>query len=244
MRRRVLEVCLPLALLAAAPSALADDEKIFTLKFTPERPFRVQVGHGTHEYDVFWVLPYWLENTSSTDRQFHLTITGESDKGVTYRDNSYGIAYERIRRHLNLRDTDELWWHDDVTFAHQGGERQSTSVPLVKRAGPDDDVAPKDDFPITLNLPTIEAGKRVQCVAVFRNLDREMDDLVVTIHGLNNIRKIEKVDAETTRLTERVLKLSYSRPGDELYTITDVVRFVGKEWVDVTREYRTDTVRR
>ncbi len=236
------------ALLSASCLIAQGTDEQLPLKFEPEQPFRVRVGQGNHLHDVFWVLPYWLENDSGSDHQFFLSITGESDKGYTYRDNSYGLAYEKIRTYLNLRDQDVLWWHDDVAMAHTPDrERIPTEVPLVELADPDDSSpeappysAPEDDFPIVLNLPVIEAGERVFCVAVFRNLDREMDELVVTVKGLAKVRTIEKISSNVSRMTESVLKLTYSRPGDEFYTLEDYVRFVRKEWVDESTEYRTD----
>ncbi len=218
------------------------------LVFDAQQPFRIVVGQGNHRHDVFWVLPYYLENTGSSDHKFFLTITGESDKGVTYRDNQYGLVYEKIRTYLSLREQDVLWWNPDVTMAHNRERaRLSTDVPLVELAEPGDEdptdppfAAPEDDFPIELNLPTIEAGERVYCVAVFRNLDREMDRLVITVKGLAKVRSIEKVDDHVRRVTESVLQLTYERPGDEFYTLSDYVRFVKQEWVEHSMEYRTD----
>lgn len=231
---------LGVALLAASTPSLAQGSKIFSLKFEAERPFRIVVGQGTEPRDTFWVIPYWLENNTGQDRKFWLEITAVSDKNRTYRDNSYGWAYDRIRKHLNLQEDEVLWWHEHVTFAHsEDGERQFSEAPkLDKREGADSE--PKDDFPIELTLPVIRDGQRVRCVAVFRNLDPEMDRCVVTIRGLNNIRKIEKIEDHVTRVTERVLKLTYSRPGDEFYTPSDIVRFVDKEWADEVYEFRTD----
>jgi hypothetical protein len=77
-------------------------------------------------------------------------------------------------------------------------------------------------------LGTIKAGESKEGVAIFRDLDPEMDRVEFRIHGL--IDPIEVI-AGKRYFEEKVLVLHYKRPGDEFGHAEDPLIYVKKEWV-------------
>lgn len=77
---------------------------------------------------------------------------------------------------------------------------------------------------------TFAPGEAKQCVAIFNPLNQEADTIEITVHGLVNDLKVENLGDGRFRIEERVLRLTFKRPGDELYTSLDSIKFAGKKW--------------
>jgi hypothetical protein len=77
-------------------------------------------------------------------------------------------------------------------------------------------------------MGTIKAGETKEGVAIFRDLDPEMDRCEFRIHGL--VDPIEVIGGKRY-FEEKVLVLHYKRPGDEFGHVVDPLIFVKKEWV-------------
>jgi hypothetical protein len=183
-------------------------------------PRRVTLGREPF-LENYWYLPFTLKNPDEKDHSFFLDITAVSDKGREYRSLGDPLVKEQARKRLGVRKDERLWSQEDFTTNHE----------------PTDPSAP---FPKKIDLPVIKAGETVKCVALFRGFDREMDRLTITVRGLTNDVIAKKTGPHERKLSERVLKLHYSRPGDEYYTNEDPIEFVGREWVTVERTVKTD----
>ena len=81
------------------------------------------------------------------------------------------------------------------------------------------------------------AGEKRECVALFNAIDPEADHIVIDVHGLVDDIEVEELPDNGLRLTERVLRLEFHRPGDEFYTAMDSFQFTKKSWVNVTHEF-------
>ncbi|MFN0057102.1 MAG: hypothetical protein ACKVX7_01475 [Planctomycetota bacterium] len=81
-----------------------------------------------------------------------------------------------------------------------------------------------------------KAGETRECVAIFNPLDNEADTIVVKLYGLVNDILREPLGADKLRVTERVLQVTYSRPGDEFYTSLDKFKLTDQKWITETRE--------
>ncbi|MFQ5653480.1 MAG: hypothetical protein ACE5GW_01970 [Planctomycetota bacterium] len=79
-------------------------------------------------------------------------------------------------------------------------------------------------------------GEKKECVAIFNPLDGEADKIVIDVHGLVDDIELEDLGGGRFRVTERVLRITFLRPGDEFYTSMDRFKFAGKEWISITRE--------
>ncbi len=81
----------------------------------------------------------------------------------------------------------------------------------------------------------IDPGETFTAVAVFRNVHEGTDLMRIEVLGL-----WDRVTHEGNRVfvEDRVLKLYFSRPGDEFYPQYDKFRFIKKEWAIVTRRER------
>ena len=75
-------------------------------------------------------------------------------------------------------------------------------------------------------------------MAIFNPIDPEADKIDIEIRGLVNDIITEKLDNGHWKIQERVLKITFHRPGDEFYTSLDKFTFVGKEWVIVPSEIK------
>ena len=80
-----------------------------------------------------------------------------------------------------------------------------------------------------------ESGQSRECVAIFNPIDPEADKITVEVFGLVNDISMEKIGDGRLRITERVLRLTFHRPGDEFYTSLDKFKFIEKKWGTVTR---------
>lgn len=81
-------------------------------------------------------------------------------------------------------------------------------------------------------------GAKRECVAIFNPIDPEADTIVLEIRGLVNDVKMEDLGNGMMRVEERVLKLTFKRPGDEFYTSLDQFVFESKKWHTSSHEIK------
>ncbi len=74
------------------------------------------------------------------------------------------------------------------------------------------------------------SGKKEECVAIFNPIDPEADIITIEVHGLVDDLEIKELPGGGYNVTERVLVLTYARPGDEFYTSLDAFEFKSREW--------------
>lgn len=210
--------------LFAGAFAGADDstsKKVWLLKMEPDRVRRVRLGKEP-EIENYFYIPFKLTNEDQEDHSFFLEVFGNSDKGVEYRNQANPLVKELVRKKLGIREGARFWMADDLTTNHE----------------PTDVNAP---FPRKLELPVIKAGETVQCVAIFKGPDPEGDKITITFRGLSNdVMAAKTGKANERKLTERVLVLSYERPGDEFYRQDDPITYLGREWKTLERVVKTD----
>ncbi len=80
------------------------------------------------------------------------------------------------------------------------------------------------------------AGASRECVAIFNPLDSEADTITIDIHGMVNDIVLENLGDGRFKVTERVLRIVFERPGDEFYTSLDQFKLKSKKWVTITSE--------
>jgi hypothetical protein len=98
-----------------------------------------------------------------------------------------------------------------------------------------------------LALPTIQPNETLNCVALFQGFDPEMDRLTIKVRGLTNSSIMTHDDYVAPEnqpnrrvITEAVLLLDYSRPGDEYHRFAESVVFEGRRWADESRTIKSD----
>ena len=79
-------------------------------------------------------------------------------------------------------------------------------------------------------------GETRHCVAIFNPLDSEADTITIDLHGLINDIALENLGDGRFRVTERVLRIVFERPGDEFYTSLDQFKLKSKNWITLTSE--------
>ena len=84
------------------------------------------------------------------------------------------------------------------------------------------------------------SGQTRDCVAIFNPIDPEADFITIDVHGLVNDLETEKLEGGVVRVHERVLRLKFTRPGDEFYTSLDQFTFKSKEWVKIQHDLKLD----
>ena len=84
-------------------------------------------------------------------------------------------------------------------------------------------------------------GQSRECVAIFNPIDPEADKITLRVFGLVNDVEMENLSGTKWRISERVLEVTFERPGDEFYTSLDKFNFVGQKWVTQSREVELAT---
>lgn len=87
---------------------------------------------------------------------------------------------------------------------------------------------------------TFAPGDKLDCLAIFNPIDPEADDIKIFVHGLVDDIRIDEMPGGGFRVTERVLELTYERPGDEFYTSLDAFEFKGSKWTKRVIETSSD----
>lgn len=80
---------------------------------------------------------------------------------------------------------------------------------------------------------TIDAGETKEAVAVFGSVVESTDVLKIEIKGLWDRLSRE---GPKTFIEDRVLELTYHRPGDEYYPQDDPITLKGKKWIVAYRK--------
>lgn len=216
-----------------------NNPKVWLIDFKQATVGRVQIKDDTGHSEAFWYLPYTLTNKDSVAHEFFIDITATSDRGkhpFPYHDMWIPDVYAEIRQHLGKREGDQLLSQKDVSMPPPGKENELPEI---------DD--PKTKKTAKIALPAIQPGETLNCVAILGPFDRELDKLVIKVRGLTNSSILTKHDYVAPKeephrriITEAVLELHYSRPGDEFAHDTDPLVFVRRKWTDVQRTVKSD----
>jgi hypothetical protein len=219
-----------------------NNKRVWLIDFKQARIERAQIKDDTGDTEVFWFLPYTLTNKDDVPHDFFIDIKAHSDRGKnrhTYHDQWVPDAYEEIRKMLGKREDDQLLSQRDVSMPPPGEENELPAVgdKQTKRTA-------------KIALMTIQPGETLDCVAIFKALDPELDRLTVTVRGLTNSCILveskgqdyvaPKAAPNRRVITEAVLELYYKRPGDEFAHDTDPLVYVGRKWTDVKRTLKSD----
>ncbi len=214
-------------------------EKVWVLDLAPGKLSKVQIKDDTGDVETFWYLPYTITNRDNLPHSFFLDVSAVSDRGrkkFRYHDTWIPDVYEEIRKHMGLREEDQLLSQRDVSMPPPG---ERNELPRVS------DVRTKHTAKIA--LPTIQPGETLRCVAIMEAFHPEMDRLEVHVRGLSNSSLIAHddytaPDGQPHRrvLKEAVLVLHYSRPGDEFAHGQDPLRYTHRRWIDVERVIESD----
>lgn len=207
-----------------APGALAQDDEdvaksIHRLEFKFETPRMVTIypGDGADVTPTgiprggrtYWYLPYTLENKGEKPGVYFVTCRATSDKNKKYSD----LAIPFVEKKIEQIERREL----------------QSKVDLLDKTAKVDDKAWKQ-------YQEYAPGEQRHCVAIFNPLDREADRIVITVHGLVDDIEIEDLGGGRFRFTERVLQITFARPGDEFYSSLDKFKLLDQKWTTVVTE--------
>ena len=193
----------------------ADDPGIARLELKFERPRQITVfgGEGND------LRPDGVPESGRT--YWYLRYTVENKSGI---DGTFHVGIkarsDKNRRYANIA----LPWVEDA-IERKEGKMLFSRADLLKKNGAGD-----------LGLK-VNAGDKVQCVAIFNAIDPEADKVMIDFHGLVDDIEVEETSGGSLKLTERVLRLHFERPGDEFYTSMDLFRFKNKAWRMNTLEF-------
>ncbi|MGE4618565.1 MAG: hypothetical protein AAEJ04_02010 [Planctomycetota bacterium] len=211
-------LCLLALLFIATPveSVMAqDDPGIARLELKFERPRQVTVfgGNGND------LRPDGVPTAGRT--YWYLPYTLENKSGM---DGTFHVGLratsDKKRKYCDIA----LPWVEEVVERREGKEFFSRAD-LIKKNG----VA---DFG-----QAIAAGEKRECVAIFNAIDPEADNIVVDVHGLIDDMEVEELANGGLKITERVVRIQFHRPGDEFFSSMDSFRFEKKSWVRLTHEF-------
>lgn len=216
-----------------------NNTRVWYLEFKQGTLGRVQLKDDTGDVETYWYLPYTITNKDAVPHSYFLDITAVSDRGRKewrYHDVWIPDVYEEVRKHMGLREGDQLLSQKNVSMNPPG---KGNVLPKL------DNVETRETAQIA--LPEIQPGETLRCVAIFMPFHEEMDRLVISVAGLTNSSVFSKQDYEAPEdqpnrrvIREAVLELHYSRPGDEFAHGQDPIVFVRRRWVDHTRTLKSD----
>lgn len=161
---------------------------------------------------------------------------GPQLKGTArYHDVWISDAYEEARKVLGVREGEELLSQRELCMPPEG----ETNVM------PNKDINSTAEGQVALRI--IKPNQTLRCVAIFRGIDAETDGLSVFVRGLTNSSILQHADyvrppdrPHERVITEAILVLSYSRPGDEFAHGLDPIKYLGRRWTDQTRTIKSD----
>ncbi len=192
-----------------------DDPGIARLELKFERPRQITVfgGEGND------LRPDGVPESGRT--YWYLRYTVENKSGI---DGTFHVGIkarsDKNRRYANIA----LPWVEDAVERREG-KMLFSRADLLKKNGAGD-----------LGMK-VNAGDKVECVAIFNAIDPEADKVQIDFHGLVDDIEVEETPGGSLKLTERVLRLNFERPGDEFYTSMDLFRFKSKVWRMNTLEF-------
>ncbi len=192
-----------------------DDPGIARLELKFERPRQITVFGGKGND----LRPDGVPGSGRT--YWYLPYTIENKSGI---DSTFHLGM-RASSDKNRRYTDiALPWVEKAVERRER-KRLFSRVDMLKKKGAGE-----------LGID-FAAGDKRECVAIFNAIDPEADRIIIDVHGLIDDIQVEELPDNGVRLTERVLRLEFHRPGDEFFTSMDSFQFEKKNWVDVTHEF-------
>ena len=211
-------LCLLVLLLAAVPVVAVvaqDDPGIPRLELKFERPRQVTIFGGNGNDLRPDGVPY------SGRTYWYLPYTLENKSGL---DSTFYVGLrassDKKRKYCDIA----LPWVEKVVERREGKPFFSR-VDLLKKNGAAD-----------LGM-AMAAGEKRECVAIFNAIDPEADNIVVDVHGLVDDIEVEELPGGSLKITERVVRIEFHRPGDEFFSSMDTFRFEKKSWVRLTHEF-------
>lgn len=222
---------------------IAKKSGMWVLKWKHERPRWISLNYdlGTEDNKIptensgaspqlrtenYCYMYYEVSNKDDSDHRFFINITGVSDKKKTYHDVWDSAAFKKIEAILRYRGK--------IKKGEKLHSQKDITIP-TKRADLDANPATRK-----LALPVIKAGETKKCVAIFRKLNVELDNLSINVRGLSNDLDIKSKEDHRRTIAEKILQLKYKRPGNEHYTSTKSLKFVSKKWIVKTHQIKTD----
>ncbi len=192
-----------------------EDQGIATLDMKFERPRQITL-YGGKGNDL---RPDGVPGSGRTYWYLPYTVENKSGIDATFH-VSMTASSDKNRRYSDIA----LPW---VETAVERRERKPlfSRVDLQKKNGSGE---------LGLGFP---AGDKRECVAIFNAIDPEADRIVIDVHGLVDDIEVEELSNGDIKLTERVLRIEFRRPGDEFFTSMDSFEFQKKSWVKVTHEF-------
>ncbi len=156
---------------------------------------------------VYWYLPFKITNNTDKERDIHVHVKATTDSKVWVKDDSEEGGKLVARTYVGISDPHAL-------KALRKKFRNPKLLSITEMSG------------------KIAAGASKEGVAVFMDLDPEMDRMDVRIYGL-----VDPVDDRgTVKAVERkALSLKYERLGDEIRPTEDMMRLLKKEWIVESR---------
>jgi hypothetical protein len=190
------------------------DANVWTLDLKYGKPRRVEVKREAKNSEVYWFIHYEVTNVDTVPRPCFIDVTAESDKGrntYTYHDSAVPEVVEEARRILGLKESETLYTQVDLCMPGPDSEgkrlenrlpnKDGTVLELTDQSGKplvdsrsgkpafsrfiDRDGVVKDG-PAKIAFSLIQPGETRKCVAIFQQLDAEMDVLTIYFQGLTN----------------------------------------------------------
>lgn len=199
-----------------APSTVPEIARL-EFKFETPRMVTIYPGDGRDVRSdgiprsgrAYWYLPYTLVNKGKKPGTYFVTMRATSEKNKKYSD----LALPFVEKKIEKIERREL----------------QSKVDLVKKSAKigDKNWREYQQYP---------PNEMRHCVAIFNPLDREADRVVISVHGLVDDIEIEDLGNDRFRFTERVLQITFARPGDEFYSSLDKFELVGQKWTKVVTE--------
>ncbi len=96
-------------------------------------------------------------------------------------------------------------------------------------------ILPKYPRPLrpSAKIGTLAPGASVRAVAIFKDIDKQMDYLGIMVKGLSN-RVVVRGDVHY--IEDRVRMFKYYSPGDKANALENEIQFKGAEWVLLSRK--------
>ena len=207
-------------LLGGAATAQDDTDiniDIKQLEFQWEQPKTVVIYPGSKDIEsspeasdsgrVYWYLPYRLTYKGKETGRFFVSVRATSDKRRNKVPQYRDLVLPHVEKKIERLEQRELISKGDLINAKDADEYRYVSY---------------------------EPNESKQCVAIFNPLDPEADTIRVYVHGLVDDVKVENLGDGKFRIEERVLQITFERPGDEIYPTLDDIKFVSKKWITLS----------
>ncbi len=156
---------------------------------------------------VYWYMPYRLTYKGTNPAKFFVSVRATSDKRGDTVPSYRDLVLPHVEKKIERLEQRELISKGDLISDSKTDEYRYVSY---------------------------QPGEAKQCVAIFNPLDPEADEIRVYVHGLVNDVKMEDLGGGKFKIEERVLLITFERPGDELYPTLDDIKFKSKKWITLS----------